>query len=311
MVALRPEILSPSSRPLSDDALLSVVRFEASTAPRALVAGGAVELSLPLAGLGGAGVEGWRGAGPGRAWTDGELVLATDGAVLFGAMIDDDADVEAAASRVYAAIIRAARENGFPHLLRVWNHVRGINAPDGGLERYRSFCRGRHDAFAARGYGLRADLPAASAVGMSSGSVATYFVASSEPGQQVENPRQVSAYDYPREYGPRSPSFSRATVTGSLIFISGTASIVGHESKHVGDVDAQLDETLENLARIAAASGATIADFIYLKVYLRNRDDYARVATRLQTRCAAPALFLEADICRADLLLEIEAVAQR
>jgi enamine deaminase RidA (YjgF/YER057c/UK114 family) len=193
-------------------------------------------------------------------------------------------------------------------LLRVWNHVRGINSVDGELERYRSFCRGRHDAFASHGYGLRADLPAASAVGMREGSLATYFVASRGAAEQVENPRQVSAYDYPREYGPRSPSFSRATVAGSLVFISGTASIVGHESRHHGDVDAQLDETIENLDQVA---GATLGDIISLKVYVRDRNDCARIAARLAPRIPAPAIYLEADICRAELLLEIEAVAKR
>jgi hypothetical protein len=59
----------------------------------------------------------------------------------------------------------------------------------------------------------------------------------------------VSAYDYPRQYGPAAPSFSRAALTPDpLLLISGTASIVGHASVHLGDVTAQLEETLANLA---------------------------------------------------------------
>src|SRR4051812_2876370 len=308
---LRPEIVPVSALAAIDGGVLGVVRFGESGAPRIDVTRGVVELSLPLPVLGDDLAEVWRCDGAVRVEADGELSLAISDEFLFGAIVANDDDPAIAATRVYDAIVTAARREGFPNLLRVWNHVRGINAVEGELERYRSFCRGRHDAFAAHGYGLRADLPAASAVGMSGGSLATYFVASRTASEQVENPRQVSAYDYPREYGPRSPSFSRATIAGSLVFISGTASIVGHESRHHGDVDAQLEETVDNLEKVATVSGTTLADLIALKVYVRDRADAARIATRLARRIAAPAICVEADICRAELLLEIEAVARR
>jgi chorismate lyase/3-hydroxybenzoate synthase len=308
---LRPEIVPVSALAAIGDGVLGVVRFGIGATPHVDLTRGVVELSLPLPILGDDVAEVWRCDGAIRVQRDGELALAISDEYLFGAIVANDDDPAAAASRVYDAIVSAARREGFPNLLRVWNHVRGINAIEGELERYQSFCRGRHDAFAAHGYGLRADLPAASAVGMNGGSLATYFVASRTAAEQVENPRQVSAYDYPREYGPRSPSFSRATVAGSLVFISGTASIVGHESRHHGDVDAQLDETVENLEKIAAVSGATLANIIALKVYVRDRANSERIAERLAKRIAAPAIYVEADVCRAELMLEIEAVARR
>ncbi|MCU1229964.1 MAG: 3-hydroxybenzoate synthase [Acidobacteria bacterium] len=308
---LRPDIVSVADLSSLDGGVLGVIRFSENGAAQAALTRGFVEISLPLPILGDDVAEVWRCDGDVRSLQDGELSLAMSDDFLFGAIVANEDDAGAAGSRVYDAIVRAARREGFPNLLRVWNHVRGINSLDGELERYHAFCRGRHDAFASHGYGLRADLPAASAVGMREGSLATYFVASRGAAEQVENPRQVSAYDYPREYGPRSPSFSRATVAGSLVFISGTASIVGHESRHHGDVDAQLDETIENLDRVAVVSGATLSDIISLKVYVRDRNDCARIAERLAPRIPAPAIYLEADICRAELLLEIEAVARR
>jgi hypothetical protein len=46
-----------------------------------------------------------------------------------------------------------------------------------------------------------------------------------------------------------------------------------------------------------------------LKIYLRRREDYAVVAARLARELPrAQTLFLESDICRGDLLVEIEAV---
>ena len=131
-----------------------------------------------------------------------------------------------------------------------------------------------------------------------------------DAGVQVENPRQVSAYDYPREYGPRSPSFARATVAAGLLLTAGTSSVVGHRSVHGHDVEAQLDETLVNLDAVAHAAGAPgLATFDRLKVYLRRRSDYAAVAARLERELPrAQKLFLESDICRNDLLVEIEGV---
>ncbi len=95
--------------------------------------------------------------------------------------------------------------------------------------------------------------PAATCIGRRDGDpmVQVYWLAGRAPGLPLENPRQVSAYRYPREYGPTPPSFSRAMLASDrLVMISGTASIVGHASRHRGNVRAQLDETFTNLANV-------------------------------------------------------------
>lgn len=261
--------------------LLGVVRFGAG--------------GIPLPQLGGTSVcEVWRGG---------------DGDVIFGAWSSDEEDVEHAARSAYDEILATVRASGFPHLLRVWNHVRDVNAGDGEAERYKRFCAGRHEAFAAAGW-PKERFPAASAVGMSGGSLAIYYLAARTAGRNVENPRQVAAYDYPPEYGRRSPSFARATVFGSTLFIAGTSSVVGHETRHRGDVAAQLEETLVNLEAIAVAAGARgVAALHHVKVYLRRPSDHSAVAERLSAALPhATMLYLQADICRAQLLLEIEAV---
>ena len=97
--------------------------------------------------------------------------------------------------------------------------------------------------------------PAATAVGRQdhSGVLQVYWLAGTEPGRPLENPRQVSAFNYPRQYGPAPPRFSRAMlVTGGLL-ISGTGSILGHASHHAHDLSAQLDEILRNLASLRQA----------------------------------------------------------
>lgn len=228
--------------------------------------------------------------------------------VLFGSIsVPGTEPIESLTRNVYARLIAHVREQGFPYFLRMWNHVGGINDYDAGRERYQLFCAGRHDAFVDAGYHHGADLPSASAVGMRGRGLVTYFLASREPGVQIENPRQIAAYDYPPEYGPKSPSFSRATVWRDTVFVSGTSSVVGHKTVHGGDVDAQLEETLRNISAVLVRAGG--ANVVAAKTYVRRAEDYPRIAARL--REVFPAnLYLEADICRADLLLEIEAVAR-
>jgi chorismate lyase/3-hydroxybenzoate synthase len=210
---------------------------------------------------------------------------------------------------VYTRLIAQARAAGCPYFVRMWNYLGGINEDDHGRERYQLFCAGRHDAFVAAGYHHDVDLPAASAVGMRGRGLVAYYLAAREPGVQVENPRQVAAYHYPPEYGPKSPSFSRATVWRDRVFVSGTSSVVGHTTVHIGDVAAQLDETLRNIEVVLAQTGRTMEHVISAKTYLRRAEDYALVSDRLGKRLPAN-VFLEADICRADLLLEIECVAR-
>lgn len=229
----------------------------------------------------------------------------------FGTWSSDDEDIERASRAAYDDILRTIDERGFPHLLRVWNHVRDLNRGTDDEERYRRFCAGRHDAFDAAGWTNRM-LPAASGVGMREGSLSVYYVAGREPGRHVENPRQVSAYDYPRQYGRRSPSFARATVVDDLVFVSGTSSVVGHETRHAGDVDAQVDETLINLDAVLIAAGTRgIESLQQVKTYVRRAEDYPRIAARIAAALpGAKALFVESDICRGELLVEVDGVAR-
>jgi chorismate lyase/3-hydroxybenzoate synthase len=274
-------------------------------------------------------VEVWRTDADVTCGRQGAICWAATDDVVFGTLALDGEAIEAAGATAFDAIIDFARSSGRPNLLRVWNHVGDINQltdgkqrtdgkrptdGSGGTERYRAFCAGRYEAFARHGYALRADLPAASAVGMRGRRYAVYFLASKTPGVQVENPRQVSAYDYPPQYGRRSPSFSRATLLRgsgeSLLFLAGTSSIVGHETRHAGDVAAQAGETILNVSSVLQAAGATTADVAALKVYVRNPADLPVIEGQLRASFSAPMLFLHADICRGDLLVEVEGVAR-
>jgi chorismate lyase / 3-hydroxybenzoate synthase len=208
---------------------------------------------------------------------------------------------------------------GVPSLLRVWNYFPAINADeDDGLERYKHFCIGRHDAFAQYNRLHAADIPAATAVGSRGGEFALYFLAAMRGGNAVENDRQISAYDYPPQYGPRSPLFARATHVSWLdepqLFISGTASIVGHVSTCLGDATQQAEETLSNIARVlelAFPQGGGFRLLRALKVYIRHEHHFSTIRAAVEKAVGpdVPCMYLLSDICRSELLLEIEAVA--
>jgi chorismate lyase/3-hydroxybenzoate synthase len=254
------------------------------------------------------------------AGREGSLTLHRTNDWLLGAgSVPFGPDPEASTRRLYEDIFRAT--SGLP-LARIWNYIPAINATGAdSLENYRLFCLARSLAFERHhGPGFKSLLPAASAVGTQSGDLTVVFAASTTPPRHVENPLQVSAYDYPGEYGPRAPSFARATVVPGgahpAIFISGTAAIRGHATVAPQDLRQQLDCTLENLREISAAcglgpdldrDGSTTRHF---KVYLRHAADQPQTAALLQEKLLADTdrvSYLHADICRASLLVEIEA----
>lgn len=265
----------------------------------------------------------WLSDSPVQGGIDGAIRFATCGDFLFGVFTAPEraGETRATARRAYAQMFAMAGRQGFAHFLRFWNYVPRINEDEGGMERYRLFNLGRGDAFEAAGR-HRETIPAACALGTDSGNTLTvYFVAAREPGRAVENPRQVSAYRYPPEHGPHSPTFSRAVLHGAgdaaRLFVSGTASIVGHATLHAGDVVAQTRETLANLRAVFAEANRIFQPGSFdkgrasYKVYVRRPADAQAVADELAAALGegADASFLRADICRRDLLVEIEAIA--
>ncbi|MEO6246459.1 MAG: hypothetical protein ABIQ12_13575 [Opitutaceae bacterium] len=230
----------------------------------------------------------------------------------------DTGDLATHAQALYRRILAASR--GL-HLCRIWNYVPRINAFTAGLENYRAFCLGRSLAFETEfGGAFIPLLPAASAVGSGGSQLEVIFAASKTAPRHFENPEQVPAYNYPLEHGPRPPSFARATVvrdgSRNWTFISGTAAIKGHQTAAPGSLGGQIDCTLDNLRLISHAAGlgadlgAGRLSQRHFKIYLRHPADLTAVQTRLDhdlLRAGDIVTYLQADICRAALAVEIEA----
>ncbi|HEU4621784.1 MAG TPA: hypothetical protein VFS42_06135 [Burkholderiaceae bacterium] len=311
--------------------VLGVVGFGA---PLVGVADDVPHVAIATPALVGDPVEVWCAEGMVTTGRLGPLRYAHDGHVLFACVEIEDGDMpsvnntqpdamplQRAAQRAYEWMFKALAHTGYTHPLRCWNYFSAINQETSGLERYRQFNIGRQDAFLAFGRSAFEGAPAACALGAHGGGLVVYVIAAKQAPLPIENPRQVSAYRYPNEYGPRTPSFSRAALARfaahDVLLISGTASIVGHATAHAGDVRAQTRETLNNLRAVVeqanhvARCKAFSLEYADLKVYVRHARDVDAIRDEL-ARALDPMprmTWLLADVCRHDLLVEIEAMA--
>jgi len=308
----------------SSSTVLGIVRYERSPGrPNGLGAYPVVCLDIPQ----------FNGTSLAEVWTstlpltyhqaDG-IHCAMNDEVLFGALQLEESPgtlLDTVTYTAYRRLLAQVRALGYSHLLRVWNYFPHINRESDGLERYRRFCAGRHQALAEGLAGFPHTLPAGTAVGTMSGPLKIHFLASRQPGTHVENPRQVSAYEYPLVYGPRSPSFARASlrqsISGSHLLIAGTASVVGHVSVHIGDPYKQTMEIIQNLNALLTHTeqlhGITRGQWYgqaLFKIYIRHPEHVAMIRDILQGQLPShtQTLYLQGDMCRNELLLEIEGI---
>lgn len=258
-------------------------------------------------------VELWQVDGPVNCGAEGSLQWSSGGGWLFAAIELDEREhggATATAKLAYERLHAFLADRTDRHVLRVWNYLGAINHGEGDAERYKHFCDGRA---AGMGDFFAEGFPAATAIGHLGNPhlLQVYLLACDQPGGRVENPRQVSAWRYPRQYGRTPPSFARAMTLPAqdALAISGTAAVVGHASAHQDDLDAQLTETLTNLEALLASAGmaAGFDTQSPLKIYVRHGADAARVRAFAQQRLpGVPVLLLHGDICRSELLVEID-----
>lgn len=214
------------------------------------------------------------------------------------------------------------------HPIRFWNHVPFITEPaDADRDNYMVFNAGRFAAFSHWFGGPNAfdrDVATASATGHWGRDLVLHCLASDVPGVGVNNPRQVAPYHYSRRFGPLPPCFSRATRLAhpaGMLLVGGTASVRGEDSVHVDHLTAQLRETFVNMASLVGAAierksrrardATLLSAYSELRVYYPDHSNAAEI--ELAIRAAFPSLrrleMFHADLCRSELMVEIEGVA--
>jgi enamine deaminase RidA (YjgF/YER057c/UK114 family) len=230
----------------------------------------------------------------------------------------------------------------FDDVPRVWLYQGKITASEQDethqeIERYRELNRARTDFFHQQEELGRMVVsrdghvcyPASTGIGMADGGLIVSCMALQTLRDDVrlvplENPEQTSAFDYACRFSAQSPKFSRAMAVRIgdyvTIWVSGTASILNSESVHVGDVEKQTEQTIDNIEQLIssenlerhglAGAGAKLTDLAKIRVYVKRQEDYEKCREVCQRRFGAlPSIYAQADVCRSELLVEIEGVA--
>ncbi|MDR2116373.1 MAG: hypothetical protein LBP87_08325 [Planctomycetaceae bacterium] len=231
---------------------------------------------------------------------------------------------------------RQLEQNGFclGQIVRTWIYQGHLVLPEGKTQRYKELNRARTDFF--KGVEFLKDYlplgycggvyPASTGIGADDVDVVIGAIAVSANRKDftavpLENPNQTSAFDYGAVYSPQSPKFSRAMAlaipNSCFIFVSGTASITESESRFPENPEKQTEQTLDNIAALIDGKNLEkhgisgfVSDLSHLKcarVYVKRPNELAIIKSVCDKRLKnIPILYTIADVCRPELLVEIE-----
>lgn len=226
---------------------------------------------------------------------------------------------------------------GFERVVRTWFYLGAITETQAGVQRYKELNRARSDFYRHIRFHCSPShpnipqgiYPASTGIGISGRGLMAACVAleTERPDAfllPLENPQQTPAYAYHPRFSPQSPKFSRgvALVLQDYLttWLSGTASVVHSVSRHPGDIERQTEQTIENIERLISRenfvfhgiqhAGARLQDLAKIRVYLKRPEDFPRCKAICDQRFGpVPAIYAVADVCRPELLVEIEGVA--
>ena len=229
--------------------------------------------------------------------------------------------------------ILEAEQMSFDHIVRQWNFIGNILTVKNEIQNYQTFNEVRSENY--HKFRKIHSYPAATGVGMKYGGVKLDFCAVKAAGDlkiiAIDNPDQIRPYDYSQQVlkgrpvsGKRinqPPQFERAVFIadshGTTLFVSGTASIIGQDTIGIDDVERQTIVTADNISKLTDATRIGhltgnaddyAGNLILLRVYIKKQDDFKKVkAICKELFPGVPDIYIEADICRDNLLVEIEA----
>jgi enamine deaminase RidA (YjgF/YER057c/UK114 family) len=211
-------------------------------------------------------------------------------------------------------------------ILRMWNYVGNIlklNKYDSSLfQNYQLLNNIRYKNFK---HNHIENFPSSTGIGMNLGGLITKTISIKENEKvkisSISNSLQKNAFEYGEEVlvgqGIKYPPlFERALLVqinkDMQLFISGTASIIGQKSIGIGDIKTQTITTLSNINSLIKHANTFIIDqkpfdFKEFIVYIKNIEDYQIVKEIVETKVKnIPIIYTQADICRDELLVEME-----
>ena len=238
----------------------------------------------------------------------------------------------------FMRMMRRLADRGVPYgnVIRTWLYLGDIVGAEGKTQRYKELNRARADFYQDFRFGagltppsLNGSVyPASTGIGTDGRDILMSCIGLTTDRDDVvvtplENPQQTSAFDYREKYSPKSPKFARAMAIAAddwaTVFISGTASITGSETRFIGDVEGQTRQTLENIGALVSADnfeshglpgfGATLEDLALVRVYIKYQEDYQKTRRVCEAMLGElPTIYAVGDVCRPDLLVEIEGI---
>ena len=222
----------------------------------------------------------------------------------------------------------------FSDVVRQWNFIEGIvdsNTLTDLRQNYQIFNDIRSEYY--RNDSFDRGFPAATGIGMNTGGIVLEFIALSRTGQTqivpIDNPLQINAHRYSQGVlvgeslaggDKTTPKFERAKATihcgNGILYISGTAAIVGEKTITENSAVSQTETTIKNILALISREnlkkhGLPVANepgpLSYLRAYVKEEKELAAVKAMCNRYFKdTMSLYVVSDICRNELLVELE-----
>ena len=239
----------------------------------------------------------------------------------------------------FEEMLKLLKHEGYTlnQIIRQWNYIPQIlnswKEKDELFQQYQVFNEVREHYFKKNN--LDNDFPAATGIGINHGNVTIDFLAARPVNdiniQSIQNPKQINAHQYGQQVlvgssimfsqAKKPPLFERAKLIGNkesgLILISGTASITGQNTIGVNNIKQQLQTTFNNISELINYARREYPEnkydlkYTYLRVYVKRNVPFDKVIEICRNQYPGIIMqFVQADVCRDDLLVEIEGEAE-
>jgi enamine deaminase RidA (YjgF/YER057c/UK114 family) len=230
----------------------------------------------------------------------------------------------------------------FKNIVRQWAYIGNLNdfniLDNSEMENYQMFNLARTEYY--KNCNWENGYPSATAIGANIDGCSIEFIATNEIQDKLiiplHNPRQFDAHKYSEKFQSivstkiesniptkmkNTPKFERGKVVitndSMDIYISGTAAIIGEDSI-ANDIQQQTKITLDNIAQLSSKSNlyehgidieSELPQFSSVRAYIKHSKDVGTVEEMCRNFFGdIPILCVIADVCRKELLVEIEAV---
>jgi hypothetical protein len=253
-----------------------------------------------------------------------EKFLLTEGLVFENDYFDENSNCSVAFSKMQHLLQKHSMQ--LNDIVRQWNYIGNITQEYQGRQIYQLFNDSRTRFYQQgnweKGY------PSATGIGMDCSKTIISLLCYTGACYPIDNPLQQPAHRYSsqvllgKEADEKStPKFERAKAIKAgidyLCFISGTAAIRGEASMLDQHADSQVIQTLENISHLISADNLkrsglreTCSQLQNLRIYIKKKEHYPLIENQIkQLYPHVPTLFVLADICRDELLVEIEGTA--